>query len=418
MPLYLKDADFIDWRTLKVRRTHIEVSPGPGGGLRFPASIPKGSRVLDCRGRIVTKSFVVGHHHIYSALARGMPAPRKAPRDFAEILKYVWWNLDKKLDLAMVRASALACGVEAARCGTTFLIDHHASPNAAPGSLHAIAEALEEVGLSHLLCYELSARDGRRRWREGLAETEAYLRSRPGLVGLHASFTVTDEVLSAARRSAERHGTGFHVHVAEDPCDQQDCLRRYGKRVVRRFHEAGLLESPKTILAHCLHLDAAERRLLAKSRAWVAQNAESNQNNDVGVFDPRGLGERILIGTDGMHSDAPASARAAYLAAGPVGGLSPLSAYRRLRAAHGYLSSNGFSGDGENNLVVLDYPSPTPVTPGNWAGHMIYGYSRAHVESVISRGRLIVERRRVVAADEERVLARAKEEAKRLWRRL
>jgi len=413
--LYLKNASFLDWNTLRMRSGTLAVEPGPSGRARFLKRLPPGARALDCAGKIVTKSFAIGHHHVYSALARGMPAPPRSPKSFVDVLKMVWWRLDKALDREMIQASALAAAVEAAKSGATFVIDHHASPNAAPASLHLIAEAFDLVGVSHLLCYELSDRDGTRRSQQALEETDRYLERRQGLVGLHASFTVGDELLRRAAAVAERHETGFHVHAAEAASDEEDCVKRCGMRVLERFSRRGILDSPKTILAHGIHLNAKERALFRKSKAWLVQNAESNLNNAVGLFNDAGLGDRLFLGTDGMHADMIASTKAAFLTA-PA--LSPLGAYRRLRRVHDYLDSNGFDGDGENNLVILDYRTPTPVTGANWPGHFCYGLSRAHIESVISDGRLIVDRERVTRVDEEKVYAYAREQAKRLWKKL
>ena len=360
MSLLLQGARFVDPTTLEIQDGDLLVEEGT------PDADGDAATVLDCRGRLVTHSFAIAHHHIYSALARGMPPPAKPPRSFVEVLERIWWKLDRQLDEDMIRASAAVAAVEAARCGVTFVVDHHSSPEAAPGSLHIIAEELERVGLGHLLCYELSDRDGPERLREGIAETERYLSKRQGLVGLHASFTVSDDLLHEAVALAKSHRTGVHVHVAEAVSDQEHCLEHHGCRVVERFAGAGALASGATLLAHCLHLDEGERSLVADSEAWVVQNTESNQNNAVGSFDPRGLGDRIAIGTDGMHGDALASARAAFLAGQTTGGLSPLDAYRRLRRVHDYVEQNGFVGDGPSNLVVLRYDEPTPVTEDNW----------------------------------------------------
>lgn len=393
----------------------IVVEEGPDGGAEVASAVPPGARVLDCSGCLVTRSFAIAHHHIYSALARGMPPPSTAPTTFVEILERVWWNLDRQLDADMIRASALLSAIEAAKSGATFVIDHHSSPNATNESLHLIAEQLDRVGLGHLLCYELSDRDGPERLEAGLAESDRYLGSHQGLVGLHASFTVSAELLQRAVDLAQQHDTGLHVHVAEAPSDQEHCQQTFGCRVVERFADVGALASPRTLLAHCLHLDERERELVADSQAWVVQNTESNQNNKVGVFDPRGLGDRILIGTDGMHGDALGSARAAYLAAEAM---SPLDAYRRLRRVHDYLAANRFTGDGANNLVVLRYEEPTPTTTDNWPAHVFYGLHRGHVEHVISSGRLIVESRRMTTVDEDEVRAFSASQAKRLWERL
>lgn len=416
--LYLRDASFVDWRTLRIRRGHLEVAPGAEGKVRFAARVPRGAKTLDCAGRLVAKSFVVAHHHLYSALACGMPGPSRAPRSFPDRLKLVWWNLDRALDADMVRACAMAGGIAAAKAGATFIIDHHSSPNAVRGSLDIIAGALDEIGLSHLLCVELSDRDGKAKREAGLEETDRYLRKRQGLVGLHASFTVGDDLLYRAIAMAVGHDSGIHIHAAEAIDDQKDCVKNHGLRVVERLARTGILESPKTLLVHGLHLNARERALFRSSRSWLVQNEESNQNNAAGAFDPQGLGDRLLLGTDGMHGDMLASTRAAYLAAQGRGGMSPLAAYRRLRRAHDYLSENGFSGDGENNLVVLDYAPPAPVTAGNLAGHFLYGMNSSHVNSVVSRGRLIVKDKRMLSVDEDRIINLARKQTERLWRRL
>lgn len=416
--LYLRDATFVGWRTLRMRRGHLAVEPGAAGGVRFVARIPRGAQALDCSGRLVTKSFVIAHHHLYSALALGMPFPARAPRTFVETLQLIWWNLDRALDTDMIRASALAGGIEAAKCGATFIIDHHSSPNAVHGSLDVIAAALDEIGLSHLLCVELSDRDGAKCLDAGLRETDRYLKRRQGLVGLHASFTVSDALLGRAVALAQQHDTGIHVHVAEAASDEAHSVRRHGQRVLERFSAAGALRSPKTLLAHGLHLDRKERGLFRRSPAWLVQSSQSNQNNGVGDFDRTGLGPRTLLGTDGMHGDMLDSTRAAYFAARARGGMAPMDAYQQLRRAHEYLSQNDFVGDGANNLVVLDYAPATPVTPENLAAHFLYGLGRAHVESVISRGRLIVRGRRMATVNEEKVRQFTRKQAERLWRRL
>ncbi|MEK7233157.1 MAG: amidohydrolase family protein [Elusimicrobiota bacterium] len=416
--LYLRDASFVDWRTLRIRRGHLEVAPGAEGKIRFVPRIPRGARKLDCSGRLVTKSFVNAHHHLYSALACGMPGPARAPKNFTDMLKLVWWNLDRKLDKDMVRACALAGGIAAAKAGTTFIIDHHSSPNAVKGSLEIIASALDEIGLSHLLCVELSDRDGKAKSEAGLEETDRYLLKRQGLVGLHASFTVGDALLHRAIAMAISRNSGIHIHVAEAPCDQKDCARQHGMRVMRRLARTGILQSPKTLLVHGLHLSAAERTLLRSSRSWLVQNEESNQNNAVGTFDPEGLGERLLLGTDGMHGDMLASTRAAYLSARARSGMSPLAAYRRLRRAHDYLAKNKFSGDGENNLVILDYRPPTPVTSASLPAHFLYGLSVKNIDSVVSQGKIIVRRGRMTTVNEDKVRNFTLQQAERLWRRL
>jgi len=423
--IYLRDAMHVDWRTLKFTPGHMRVESGDNGGAEFIRVVPAASelraedRVLDCRGKLVTRSFACGHHHAYSAFARGMPPPPLAPADFHQKLEYVWWKLDRALDPELVLLSALATALECARNGVTFVIDHHSSPAAVEGSLDAIAGAFEEVGIGVLPCLELSDRDGSAISDKGLAETGNRLAAgKPCLVGLHASFTVGDELLSEAVLLARKYLSGIHVHAAEDVIDQETTFSLYGCRVVERFKEAGVLESARTILVHGLHLDGPERAILKSSPVWLAENSESNLNNRVGVFSGEGLSSRIMLGTDGMHSDMLKSAQAAYFNGIDRERVGLADIYSRLRRVHDYLQENGFAGDGENNLVVLDYPSPTPVTEENFLGHFFYGLGARHVDSVIARGKLIVENRRVITVDEEEVMALTRAGAAKLWRKL
>jgi len=425
MTLHLKNANYLDPETLELRKTHLAVEPGPTGGLAFRDSTPSDSelsahdRVVDCRGRLVTKSFACGHHHIYSTLARGMPAPPRIPANFLEVLEYIWWRVDKRLDRDMIEASALAAALHMAKHGVTFCVDHHSSPYAIKGSLETIARAFEKIGLGHLLCYEISCRDGQDCMESGLAETDAYLSSgRKGHVGLHASFTVDDDLLEKSVELARKHGTGLHVHVAEAPADQEHCLKTYGKRVVQRFHEFGALESPHTILGHCVFLDDNEKKLLRESPVWVVQNVESNQNNNVGATGYTGLTGNVMLGTDGMHSDMLRSAKAAYLVGQNTEGVSPDQMYERFRNVHRFIKTMGAEGDGDNNLVILDYDTPTEITSENFTGHFIYGLESNHVLSVIAQGKVIVEDRRITNVDEAEILAYACEQGLRLWKKL
>ena len=425
MTLYLKNATYIDWKTLEFHSTHLAVSPGVDGDIRLLDALPPQSEmgvddsVFDCSRRLVTKSFACGHHHIYSALARGMPAPAKTPRNFSEILEYIWWRVDKALDTEMIEASALVSALYCVKNGVTFVIDHHASPFAVEASLDTIAEAFDRVGISHLLCYEISDRDGNGAREKGLQETDNYLKSgRQGHVGLHASFTVGDDLLKKAVALAQKHTTGIHVHVAEDQADQQACLKDHSQRVLERYRDAGVLDLSKSILAHCIHLSEKEKELLRRSEVWIVQNVESNQNNNVGLANYKELGGHVMLGTDGMHSDMLRSAKAAFLAGQAIEGIDLAGIYKRFRNVHAYMRANGFSGDADNNLLILDYNSPTEINAENFLGHFIYGLESSHVHSVVSCGKLVVKNKKVLTVKEDEILAFSREMGNKLWKKM
>jgi hypothetical protein len=66
MTIYLKDATYIDWKTLAFESGHLAVGAVDDGGIRFLDALPPedergvDDRVLDCSRRLVTKSFGCG----------------------------------------------------------------------------------------------------------------------------------------------------------------------------------------------------------------------------------------------------------------------------------------------------------------------------------------------------------------------
>ncbi|MBU0702804.1 MAG: amidohydrolase family protein, partial [Chloroflexi bacterium] len=277
----------------------------------------------DAAGQLVLPASICAHTHFYGAFARGMAVPGEPAANFTQILERLWWRLDKALTLEDVRYSALVCLVDAVRHGTTTLVDHHASPNGIEGSLDVIAEAAQEAGLRTCLCYEVTDRDGPARAQAGIAENTRLAKSlisnpQPSIAasfGLHASLTLSDETLADCVAAASELGLGFHVHVAEDMADQEDSLRKSGRRVVRRLHDAGIL-GPRTIAAHCVHVDESEIELLAETATWVTHQPRSNMNNGVGVAPVEALlraGVNVGLGNDGFSNQMFAEMKTAYL---------------------------------------------------------------------------------------------------------
>lgn len=421
MAILLKNTTYIDWRTLEFTEADLLVEEGLNKKIKlfYPGeSDEKNADIIDCTGKFVTKSFANGHHHVYSALSRGMPPPELVPQNFYENLKYIWWRLDKALELDIIEASAIFTAMECAKNGVTYVIDHHASPFAVEGSLETIAKAFEKVGVSGLLCYEISDRDGEKSTQQGLEETASYLSDHDGLVGLHASFTVSDKTLYSAVRIAEKFNSGIHIHAAEDKIDQAYSIEHYGIRVINRLKNFNILDFPKTILAHCIHLNDEERKILKNSEAWIALNIESNIKNNVGLFSSARLGENIMFGTDGMHSDMLRSAKAVYFNSLRIDKSTPEKIYERFRNVSHYLYQNNFDGDGENNLVVLDYTSPTNLNRDNFLSHFIYGIESKHIQHVISNGRLIVKDKQLTMVNESDMLEFSIEMGNKLWKKL
>ena len=384
----------------------------------------------DCSGCLVVPGNVCAHTHLYSALARGMPYELSPPENFLQILQRVWWRLDRALDEELIRASALVGGMEALLSGTTTLIDHHASPNAIDGSLDVIAEALSELGIRKILCYETSDRDGPERAEAGVAENRRFAnrvhRERPALtralVGAHASFTLSDDTLAACAEAARAYRVGLHVHAAEDTLDERDSVAFHGVRVAARLAHAGALDG-RTLLAHGVHLDDHEVALVQAANAFVAHNARSNMSNAVGRARLDALGRRVALGTDGIGADMFEESRTAFFRlreddahADPDWALDRLAAGARFAgAAFGERRLGRIETGAPADLVVLDYAAPAPVDARSFPGHWVFGIGSRCVRDVMVNGRWVVLDRRLTRADEQELAAGARTQAERLW---
>ena len=244
-----------------------------------------------------TPGLVCAHHHLYSSLARGMPAPPRTPAGFTDILELVWWRLDRALDLESIRWSAMLGALEALERGCTAVIDHHESPEAIEGSLDVIAEACAEVGVRVDCAYGVTDRHGPEGARRGLAENERYLRAGGrGRVGVHAAFTCTDETLESAAGLAAELGVGVHIHVAEGETDAgaADRLRN--------------LTADDWLLVHGVHL-ADDHGLTGT----IVHNPRSNMNNSVGYSRPARFTNPVALGSDGIGADMLDEFRVAYV---------------------------------------------------------------------------------------------------------
>lgn len=398
-----------------------------------------GEEIIDLSGKFVLPGMVCAHTHLYSSLARGMPPPRKRPRDFLDILRYIWWKLDRALDEESIYYSALVGTIEAARCGTTAIIDHHASPSSIPGSLDIIKEAMQHVGLRGVLCYEVTDRGGKKERDLGLEENERFIKANRtdshfrGMVGAHASFTLSGESLDRLSEIASGYNAGIHIHVAEDPCDVADARKKYSLSLLKRLDKHGILKKG-SILAHCVHLAAKDFSILRRRGCWLVHNPRSNMNNAVGYAPVYRFGSRGAIGTDGFPADMFEETRFGFFkmqeqqAAARVsrrGSASPGKLMAQFLRGGQMIISDVFSEDfgslkqgSPADLVVLDYQPPTPLTSENLVWHFLTGMCSSSVESVMVGGRWIVRNREVVGVDLTTVYEKATEVAAKLWRRI
>ena len=410
-----------------------------GPTAELEARHPEAER-LDAGGQYLMPGNICAHTHFYGAFARGMAIPGRPARDFPDILRKLWWPLDKALALEDVRLSALIGLVDAIKHGTTTLIDHHASPNAIEGSLDAIAQAVERSGLRAVLCYEVTDRDGPQKARQGIEENVRFIqrcrREQPAqgrlaaTFGLHASLTLSAETLEACRQAAPE-GVGFHIHVAEHEEDEYDSLAKSGMRVVDRLQHHGLL-GERSIVVHGVHIDAREMELLAESGTWLTHQPRSNMNNGVGMAQVESMlrtGVKVALGNDGFSNAMWQEWKAAYLAHKlwhrdprrmPGDMLVQIAVQNNARLAGVFFPQapiGVIEAGAVADLILVDYHPVTPLSAANLPWHILFGFRDSMVTTTIVAGRILMRDRRLLTLDEAEIAARARKEAPRVWER-
>lgn len=392
--------------------------------------------VIDFDHKLVMPGLICAHSHCYSAYARGMSAS-KPTDNFFNVLKNLWWALDKTLSLEDVRLNALTTFMESIHNGVTTIIDHHAGPNSIEGSLFTMADAATDLGIRASLAYEVSDRDGLDKRDLGIEENINWIKEAEkrddmlnALFGLHASFTLSDETLSKCQKAMEGIDNGYHVHIAEGIEDEWETVKMSGKRVVDRL-DAYEIFRPKTLSIHNVHVNEREMDILKARDAMAVFNPQSNMNNAVGASPVlRLLDKNILLGlgTDAYTNDMFESMKVAKVLLSHESHDStkgfgeaikllfennPKIMDRYLKNPVGRIKVGAYA-----DIIALDYDPITPLYKDNWAGHAIFGLNGGLVTDSIINGKVVMKDRIIKTVDQKEINKKSRQRAKEIWSKL
>jgi putative selenium metabolism protein SsnA len=393
-------------------------------------------QIIDASGCVMIPGLITAHTHLYGILLRGANLNIEPPIDFAQILQRVWWPVDEALTLKDAKASALSASADMLRNGSTFFADTYSGPNSIEGSLDAIAGATRKVGIRAMLAFEMTERNEAGEANRGLKENIQFAKKCEkdplisAMMSVHASFTVSDELVKKAVAAARNLNMPITVHTSEGLVDLYHNLEEYGERTVERLDRIGLL-GPRTVLAHCVHVDEHELDLIAASGSSVAHNPMSNMLNAVGTAPVPKMLERgipVGLGNDGWIYDPFENMRCALTVHRlATGNPSIIGAEEILRMAtlegatcYGLEHEIGSIEPGKlADIVLLDTTRvPTPLTPESVVGHLVNTFGGRDVKSVFVHGEKVVDDSRLTKISDEEVSKISSESAKRLWSRL
>lgn len=396
------------------------------------------AQFVDAHGGVIMPALINMHNHIYSAFARGLAINGYNPKNFMDILDGLWWKLDRTMNLQDTYWSAQATYVDCIKNGVTTIFDHHASFGSVLGSLNQIAECSKEAGIRSCLCYEVSDRDGDEKSAASLKENEDFIKqcaaeNNPmlkGMVGMHASFTINDKTMDECSRIASETNTGCHIHVAEGLTDVEDCMEKYGKPIINRLNDFGIL-GKKTMVVHCIHINEKEMDLIKDTDTMVVHNPESNMGNAVGCGNVPLMFKKNLmlgLGTDGYTNDMFESYKVGNIihkhnTGNPNVGWAeiptmlfennPKMANRYFDKKLGVIEK-GASAD----VIVTDYNPLTPMNSSNLGGHCVFGMNGRSVITTVAAGKILMQDRKLTTLDEDAIMAKCREQSADLWKRI
>lgn len=385
-------------------------------------------QVIDGKGKLLMPGLINAHTHSYSILSRGKTLPVNK-NSFSQMLKDKWWKFDRQLTLDSIYYSGIINGIESIKNGVTTVIDHHASGEI-KNSIDSLKSSIcGKLKMRGIFCFETSDRfDIDLAIKENLRVLKKNNKFYGGLFGLHASFSLSNETLKKVSDALE--GYPIHVHVAESNEDELRSLHDYNKRVIERFNAFNLLNDD-SILAHCVHIDATEAKILEDKNVYIALNPSSNLNNNVGIFDYQLLKDHhlnIMLGTDGLSSNIAKEWFNFYLlikkSLNSIEGetLDQMLEYinntydyvsRRLNIKLGRIRK-GYEAD----MILVDYKPPTKMYKANAFSHIFFGaFQNFKPSDAFVAGHRLLSHYEV-SQDEEQLYEEARKVADQLWQRV
>ncbi len=390
----------------------------------------KADKVIDARGKVVLPGLVNAHTHLAMVMQRGLADDMP----LMEWLSTKVWPIEQRMKEKDCKVGAQLGCLEMIKSGTTCFADQYFN-------MDQVARVVDEAGLRGALSYGMIDNGDVKKRETEVKISQDFIKDFHGkadgritvMLGPHSPYTCSKECLLEAKEMAKKCGLGIHIHVSESRDELKQVTERYGKRPLEYLDSIGFL-GPEVLAAHCVWVNDAEISILRDRGVKPVHNPVSNMKMGVGVApipEMLALGIPVALGTDGAASnnslDMFKEMKAAALlnkvhkmdpVAVPAAAALEMATLSGAKAL-GFQEKIGSIEAGKKaDLIIIDMEKPHLKPLSNVVSHLVYSANGADVDTTIVDGEVLMEGRKVLTLDEEKVLELAQRTSDDLISRL
>ena len=393
---------------------------GPQAEIEAKYTAPQ---TIDAHGGLVLPGFINGHTHVPMTLFRGIHDDVTL-NDW--LYKYIFPAEAKNVNEEFVRWGTRLAAAEQIRAGVTTFADMYYFED-------AVAEETKAAGMRGVLgetFIDFPAPDNKSE-AAMLAYTEKFLKKWQGDPLIHAAaaphsiYTCSQKTLQDAAALARKYHAPILIHTAEMKKEWEDSEKAHHMSPVQYLDSIGVL-GPDVVSAHCIFVDAADRKILADRQVGCVHNPSSNMMIASGVApvpEMRAAGIAVGLGTDGpagSNNDLDLMEEidlAAKLA--KITRMDPLALNAKAvvematidgaRALHMEKEIGSLEAGKKADLVLINLDEPNAVPMYDVYAQIAYSLKGCDVETVIIGGRVVMRNRKLLTVDEEAAIAKARE---------
>ena len=379
-------------------------------------------RVIDARSKLVLPGLINGHTHEPMTLLRGLKDDVTLD---VWLTKYIFPAEAKNVNEEFVRWGARLAALEMIHGGTTTFADMYYFED-------AIAEETKAAGLRGVLgetVLDFPAPDSKSP-AQTLAYTEKFLQRWKGdplvhaAVAPHSIYTCSEKTLQDSAALARKYAAPILIHVAETKREVDDSRAKHNLTPVAWLDSLHIL-GPEVLAAHCIWVDADDRKILAAREVGCVHNPSSNMMLASGVApvpELRAAGVRLGLGTDGpagsnndldLMEEMDLAAKLQKItrmdpqALGAKAALE-MATIEGARALHMEKEIGSLEAGKKADVILLGLNAPHAVPMYDVYSQIVYTLKASDVQTVLVGGRLLLQNGRALTLNEPQIIARAR----------